>query len=205
MVNASCSWHDAPLFECSARLRVGVNCIMHRAISITLSGADSTTSPVPISSFVIVLSVTLASEAVTSSANLCVPWRIDPAFTCINGRVGGWCVVSLRQGTSIHNTLLLGMRVLTDSSNSILYEGTALSQLCYWNISTIYYVHFIIRDYYYYYYYYTCGPHRFTKGLYYCLHGINVPMVLYCLSVSYIMAQFLESNIDVLSTYSQFW
>ena len=44
---------------------------------------------VPISSFVIVLSVMLASDW---SSREGISGCIDPAFTCINGWVGGWCV-----------------------------------------------------------------------------------------------------------------
>ena len=42
----SCSCHDAPLFEGNVALpwlRVGVDRVMHRAIGITLTGADSST------------------------------------------------------------------------------------------------------------------------------------------------------------------
>ena len=60
----SCSWHDATLFECDAGmrwLRVGVNRVMHSAISTTLLGAHHQHRHEQISSFVIVLSTMLAS------------------------------------------------------------------------------------------------------------------------------------------------
>ena len=43
-----CSWHDAPLFKGSVVLpwlSIGVDRVMHRAISITLSGVKSSTPP----------------------------------------------------------------------------------------------------------------------------------------------------------------
>ena len=62
----SCSWHDATLFECDAGmrwLRVGVNRVMHSAISTTLLlGAHHQHRHEQISSFVIVLSATLESD-----------------------------------------------------------------------------------------------------------------------------------------------